>query len=281
VAAALGFLLRQEMHSARATPSGFWGPPTASVDWCEANYAVNHYVAEWWNALSSLPLVALGVFGLWLHRTVLERHFLVVFACVALVGLGSTAFHGTLLFQVQMLDELPMLYTATSIVYLLLEGHAKRVRGRWLHFALLIYLLVATLGAVATRGAVQSWFFQVTFTLLEFLGLYLTYRIYRTSRAPDQRRTFRVGMTLYFGAVTAWFFDFRYCDELVAAYTRLGLPNLQLHALWHLLVAGGLYALILVIAYQRLLLLGRAPYVERRGLVVRLRARADVSRTAD
>ena len=25
---------------------GYWGPPTATIDWCEANYDVSFYVAE-------------------------------------------------------------------------------------------------------------------------------------------------------------------------------------------------------------------------------------------
>lgn len=26
---------------------GFWGKPTATIDWCERNYEVSFYVAEW------------------------------------------------------------------------------------------------------------------------------------------------------------------------------------------------------------------------------------------
>ena len=25
---------------------GYWGKPTATIDWCEENYVVNHYIAE-------------------------------------------------------------------------------------------------------------------------------------------------------------------------------------------------------------------------------------------
>jgi hypothetical protein len=44
-----------------------------------------------------------------------------------------------------------------------------------------------------------------------------------------------------------------------------------LHAVWHLFVASGLYCLILVIAHQRLQVLGRGPRIERRGLRLQLR----------
>jgi len=48
------------MAPASAAPSadGYWGPVTASVDWCERNYAVTFYAAEFWNAST-------GLFYLW------------------------------------------------------------------------------------------------------------------------------------------------------------------------------------------------------------------------
>ncbi len=33
---------------------GFWGPRTASVDWCEPNYVHTFWIAEFWNTLSSV-----------------------------------------------------------------------------------------------------------------------------------------------------------------------------------------------------------------------------------
>ena len=49
-------------------PSGFWGVPTASIDWCEQNYAITPFVAEFWNTLSSLAMVIAGVVGLSTRR---------------------------------------------------------------------------------------------------------------------------------------------------------------------------------------------------------------------
>src|SRR5947209_6342934 len=94
----------------------FWGTPTSSVDWCEANYAHTPYVCELFNTVSSLAMLAAGLAGLWLHRRVLERRFMLAFVALAVVGAGSIAFHATLLFQMQMLDELPMLYLALILV---------------------------------------------------------------------------------------------------------------------------------------------------------------------
>ena len=33
---------------------GVWGNPTALIDWCEENYVVTTYVAEFWNTLRSV-----------------------------------------------------------------------------------------------------------------------------------------------------------------------------------------------------------------------------------
>ena len=49
-----------------------------------------------------------------------------------------------------------MLYTATLMVDLLLEGKRQPLHGRWLPLALLAYLSVATFGATLTRGSVQA-----------------------------------------------------------------------------------------------------------------------------
>ncbi|GFO35894.1 alkaline ceramidase 3 [Plakobranchus ocellatus] len=32
---------------------GYWGKQTATLDWCEDNYAVSYYVAEFWNTVSN------------------------------------------------------------------------------------------------------------------------------------------------------------------------------------------------------------------------------------
>lgn len=256
---------------------GYWGAPTSSVDWCEANYEVSHYVSEWFNSLSSLVLVAFGVFGVLAHRRLLELRFSLVYACLALVGIGSAAFHGTLLFELQILDELPMLYMATALVYIVVENRKERRFGSWFPMALGLYLLVATYGDAFTRGVVQFWSFQISFATLELFGLYRTYRIYRASKNPEHRLLFRLGMSAYLFAILLWFIDLRFCDELVSTLASVGLPNLQLHAWWHVLVGFGSYSLILVIAFERLQTLGRGPILRRHGFIWRLHAGADAA----
>ncbi len=227
---------------------GFWGLPTSSVDWCEANYQVTPYIAELWNTISSLAMVVAGALGLCLNRSSLPRRILAAYGLLMVVGFGSIAFHATLRFELQMLDELPMLYLVTLIVYILLEPGPVARSPRWLPWTLAGYAFVLTVLCSASRGRLQFWVFQISFGSLELWSLLRVYQIYRRTESLGQRRLFRAGMAAYLLGIVVWFCDLRFCPLLGEWLPRHGIPNPQLHAWWHLLVAGGFYALLLFIA---------------------------------
>ncbi len=229
------------------------------MDWCEQNYAHTKYVCELFNTLSSLAMVFVGVWGAVWHHRVLERRFTLVFCSIALVGLGSMAFHATLLFELQMLDELPMLYTATLLVYILVENRPERRFGAWFPATLAAYAVLATYGESCMRGSAQFWSFQVSFATLEFYAMARVFLLYRASQDRNQRRFFVAGIGLYLIAIVFWFIDLNYCSGIVDFSRALGFSNPQLHAWWHVLVSAGLYALVLVIAYDRCRVLGLVP----------------------
>lgn len=238
---------------------GFWGDPTSSIDWCESNYRLTPYIAEPANTLSSLVIVAVGVAGVYLHRRRLEARFLLAFAALACVGVGSVAFHATLRFELQLLDELPMLYLALIMVYILVEDRAEPRFGRWFPASLALYGGALTALSSSTRGGLQFYVFQVSFGSLELFALYRVYRLYRRSTDDGVRRLYRAGMGAYALGILCWFTDLRFCQTMSVRLPALGLPNPELHAVWHVLVSCGFYCLLSVIASNRLATLQR-PY---------------------
>ncbi|HSP18365.1 MAG TPA: ceramidase [Myxococcaceae bacterium] len=231
-------------------PVGMWGIPTASIDWCEQNYVVTPWVAEFWNTLSSLAMVLAGVVGLCSRR--FAREVRVAFALLVLVGVGSIAFHATLRFGLQMLDELPMLYLVTWLTWLLVENGPTRRSGRWFPVALGIYVLLATAGATLNRGDAQFLAFHVSFGAMEMACLA---RVTQLALRPENRTVrsrFAVGLLAYAGGIAVWFVDLKRCPWVSVTLPSHGIPNPQLHAWWHVLVSIGFFLLLGVVSFDRL-----------------------------
>jgi len=229
-------------------PIGFWGPPTSSIDWCEQNYALLPWVAEAFNTFSSLAMVIAGVLGL--SRRSFAREVRIAFALLVLVGLGSIAFHATLRFELQMLDELPMLYLVTWLTWLLIENRPQPRFGRWFPVALVVYVLLAT-GATIQRGGAQFLAFHLSFGTLEMLCLVrVTWLALQPGNEPV-RRSFGLGLAAYATGIAVWFVDLKHCAFVSVTLPSHGIPNPQLHAWWHVLVSIGFFLLLRVISFDR------------------------------
>lgn len=216
---------------------GFWSPSTSSIDWCERNYAVNFYFAEFWNCLSSL-LMCVFAFALFVRAISfrLESRFLLMNISFGLVGLGSAYFHGTLTHVGQMADELPMVYSMIVWWFILFNMDEKR---RSKHsVADLSLILGIAYGAFWTYIHTLKTFvliFQIHFALMVFGGIARLIYLYR-QRIYRQSTIFYllfsyVGFILL--ASICWLLDQRFCES----FNRTFPLNPQLHAWWHVLCA--------------------------------------------
>jgi len=102
----------------------YWGPTDSNIDWCEPNYVVTPYIAEFFNTISSVPISLFAILGIMLSRQYASTEIRYSFAyfVVVLVGVGSVLFHGTLRRVAQACDELPMLYAAFVFAYITIDN---------------------------------------------------------------------------------------------------------------------------------------------------------------
>lgn len=70
---------------------------------------------EFWNCLSSLVICGVGIYDMYLCRYIQARsNELIIGFFIFCIGLGSAAFHGTLRYEYQMWDEVPMIWVVTA-----------------------------------------------------------------------------------------------------------------------------------------------------------------------
>jgi dihydroceramidase len=221
---------------------GVWGAVTSSIDWCELNYDVTVYICEFSNCLSSGAIMAAGVAGLALHWRVLETRFALAFLAIFAVGLGSVGFHATLHHEWQMADEVPMLWSALIMTWILIESEREEKFGPWLPVALFTHGCVVTAAVAISAGNVQFYLFHLSFGSLEFFSLWRVYQLWKACTEPHIQACFRRGFGCYGLGLVCWTTDLLFCE---AMRTLPGNP--QLHAWWHIFVSGGLYMLCVLV----------------------------------
>jgi dihydroceramidase len=203
----------------------------STVNWCEADYVMSDYVAEFWNTLSSGAIVLAGLLGSSKYRD--ES----VFKALTLVGIGSVIFHATLSPWGQMLDEIPMVV----VILKLIENTFPRSLGKLLRVAggLLTLALVITSHNQHIFGSFEFYLFQSTYVILcGAFAIATLFQCHQGSIPEVHAERFYRGAQLFLIAWVLWLLEQRFC----ASISTLPIP-LQLHACWHVLSAWGAHEL--------------------------------------
>ena len=201
----------------------YWGTPDVSVSFCEDKYIVSNYIAEYYNTMSALSYV---IVGLIFSRTRLKR----LSKIIMMLGLGTALLHGTLRFYGQWLDEVSMLILSFYIIKEVRWIRLKKMTSELYLFPLIIPYFV-----------LQKYFCYF-FLVFSSLQIY-TYKIARNDYKKSNKREYYLikgySFVLIFSTI-CWLLD-----QLVCEYVR----EYQLHAVWHsgtaLSLLLGLYALII------------------------------------
>ena len=223
-------------NDATAVTDGYHGPIDATMDWCESNYVVTPYVAEFFNTVSSLPMIVLGLVGVALERRYAtgETRIALAFLGLATVGVGSALFHATLRFHYQLMDELPMLYVNQVFIYCQQRyDKPSPARGAWDWLAIglvalsaaqtfcYVYLGLYTVFIVSyAAGVLCQWYF------------FLFQRGGFAALSPEMRRFFILLVVCYKGGFVLWALEHVFCGSV---------RPFQFHAWWHLGAGYGTY----------------------------------------
>ena len=220
---------------------GYWAPQTSNVNWCEEDYVVTRYIAEFWNSVSSLGIVANGLYGLWSHPGC-ESRFKAAFLCIVVVGFGSFGFHATLLRSLQLMDELPMVWGNHVFIYILLCMNDLPGTARpWLPWGLLALATAMTVAIVKLDTETQDVF------LLCYGGgaTWITVQSFRLNakyNAEAVNVLQEMSYLSYLGGLLVWLVDRNFCPQV---------RQLYLHSFWHFGAGCGTYSVTVLWVWLR------------------------------
>jgi dihydroceramidase len=214
----------------------YWGNNTALIDFCEKNYDITIYIAEFFNTISNIVIILLALYG---FKHSINNDFNYIFSIqylsIVFVGIGSSLFHCTLRYTEQQLDEIPMMIGLFIWLYII-------YKKEWIKYILLqkyLYIFLIKLCILYSILHIKYSFvtiFQITFALLVILSIYRIYKYNKSINSNELK--YIVKLYLYSAIIGAmcWLLDYHFCDLINK------LPfNLQLHAFWHILSGINVY----------------------------------------
>lgn len=251
---------------------GYWGAITSTIDWCEENYVISPYIAEWSNTISNGFFVILALYLT--HRSIkngLESRFHLIGLGFVLVGVGSWLFHMTLKYHYQLLDELPMIYATCIPTWSLLcetretlQQDNRSTREVSLRRQIMVGLYLAGFVAILTLIYLvtkipeihQTIYGAFTVAVVLISGKYAHTYVKDDFARKSMYQCMGSGIVLFLLGFIAWNLDNQVCSFWIHIRRQwLKLPLgvlLELHGWWHFLTALGVYCYIVFLECLRI-----------------------------
>jgi len=235
-----------------SSSAAFWGPVTSSHDWCEANYVYTNYIAEFWNTISSIPISAFGVFGMWITfnspQKTFRWSFILAYFGLFIIGLGSALFHATLLFEAQMADEFPMILASLVYAYIVLDVQFvtwKRTMSRAMHAAIVLALTTFACGMAYVMLSDSSTHLPFIIVYCGVVGYICigSLDVVLSLKNQTATRWFWISCLVYLIGAVVWLTERHMCGQFFA-------PLQYFHAVWHLCAGYGTFSILMCVFYM-------------------------------
>ncbi|KAK4221520.1 ceramidase [Podospora fimiseda] len=217
---------------------GAWSPPTSRANFCEEDYSITHYLAEFINTLTNLTYVYYA-----LHAISSRKKTDFMSLSLLILGICSSLFHATLLLPLEFSDELSML----SLAWSLLQGSLTiNHDSNFINVFLSIFFL--SFAGFYVWSAKIIYHSIVFMSILGVLVLRTIWLIYgRNPGFPTQKRNDWTKRALQVNGILVlafvlWHIDLEFCAELRALRDSVGLPwawVFELHGWWHIFTGMG------------------------------------------
>lgn len=193
-----------------------------SINFCEIDYAHHPYIVEYYNTLSNIPMIVLGIYGTYYYHK-LHHLYNTRFIILTIIGIGSFLFHATMSRLGQLLDELPMLWLNTLLLYEIYKIYGNRyICFKFLH---LLTLIISLFYIYQGTYSIFLFYFAMTGCFVFFIPI--LHKKKETSRA-----LLTTSLVLFSIGFVCWLLDYFCCFYVY---------NYYLHARWHILCAFAVY----------------------------------------
>lgn len=199
---------------------GYWSPVTSNVDWCEDNYIISYYIAEWYNSVSNLIPIFYPIYTLYKSNYILKDNNKIYNLCHILlicVFTGSFCFHATLTKCGQLLDELPMLITNIFLLYILDNFNNINLLHNTIIKIIILYFIYLFPNSHLP--------FRLSFVYYNYKLFNKIYKLIKKNNKLLQNTKIKYSIFYYTIGLICWLIDIYLCNYIKYFY---------LHSLWHI-----------------------------------------------
>ena len=232
--------------------TSFWGEVTATRDWCEPNYAITPYIAEFYNTISNITYIILSINLLrnkrqFNHKLAAFKSIDIIIYSMFFLGVSSGTFHCTLRFWPQAMDRLFCIIPLVGVNqgFNELDAVTKAIyRSLFVTIAYCIWFIVAIFTV-----------FELYLVYLAAQNLYKGYIISSQTKIKEIKHHCAKCVTFAAVGLSVWLLDTFTCTYFLDRYNAI--PHF--HAMWHVLTALGFHEMSLIQMYLFLIEIKQSP----------------------